>query len=104
MWKFVTRGIRETLERRVCRTNVYYQTSQDPNSKNEVKTSLTYNHKFLPPTFSIFNKEFCGSTKTSGTKDKNHDSKWNTKYTWSEAIGWVNCVVLFIFHIYDFFI
>uniref|UniRef100_V9IFX1 Death ligand signal enhancer n=1 Tax=Apis cerana TaxID=7461 RepID=V9IFX1_APICE len=94
MWKFVTRGIRETLERRVCRTNVYYQTSQDPNSKNEVKTSLIYNHKFLPSTFSIFNKEFCDSTKTSGTKDKDHDSKWNTKYTWSEAIGWTSVLAV----------
>ncbi|XP_017876907.1 uncharacterized protein LOC108623112 [Ceratina calcarata] len=88
MWKFITRGIRETLERRACRTNVYSQTPQEPNTKNEVKTSLTCNHKFLAPSFSIFNKEFCGSTKTAGTKDKDYDSKYNTKYTWSDAIGW----------------
>ncbi|KOX74020.1 Protein sel-1 like protein 2 [Melipona quadrifasciata] len=94
MWKLVARGIRETLERRACRTNVYYQTSQEPNTKNEVKTSLTCNHKFLPPTFSVFNKEFFGSTKTSGTKDKDHDSKWNTKYTWSEAIGLTSALAL----------
>ena len=104
MWKLVARGIRETLERRACRTNVYCQTSQEPNTKNEVKTSLTCNHKFLPPTFSVFNKEFFGSTKTSGTKDKDHDSKWNTKYTWSEAIGLVNCAVMFIFLICYLFI
>ncbi|KZC09976.1 PREDICTED: uncharacterized protein LOC107188082 [Dufourea novaeangliae] len=88
MWKFVTRGIRETLEFRACRTNVYSQTSQDNNAKNEVKTSLTCNQKFLAPTFSAFNKETFGSTKTGGTKDKNQDSKWNTKYTWSDAVGW----------------
>ncbi|KAK1135723.1 hypothetical protein K0M31_000304 [Melipona bicolor] len=94
MWKLVARGIRETLERRACRTNVYYQTSQEPNTKNEVKTSLTCNHKFLPPTFSVFNKEFFGSTKTSGTKDKDYDSKWNAKYTWSEAIGLTSALAL----------
>ncbi|XP_076236005.1 uncharacterized protein LOC143180276 [Calliopsis andreniformis] len=88
MWKYVTRGIRETLERRACRTNVYSQTSQDSNAKNEVKTNLTCNHKFLAPSFSAFNKQFCGSTKTGGAKDKEYDSKWNTKYTWSEAVGW----------------
>lgn len=101
MWKFVSRGIRETLERRACRTNVYSQTSQEPNTKNEVKASLTCNHKFLAPSFSAFNKEFCGSSKTGGTKDKDYDSNY-TKYTWSEAIrwssvlavGWVVCQTL----------
>lgn len=93
MWKFVTRGIRETLERRVCRTNVYSQTSQDSNAKTEVNTNLTCNHKFLAPNFSIFNKESCGSAKANGAKDKDHESKWNTNYTWSDAVGWVNCVV-----------
>ena len=88
MWKYVTRGIRETLERRACRTNVYSQTSQDSSAKNEVKTSLTCNHKLLAPSFSVCNKEFCGSTKTGGARDKDYDSKWNTKYTWSEAVGW----------------
>lgn len=97
MWKYVTRGIRETLERRACRTNVYSQTSQDSNAKSEVKNSLTCNHKFLAPSFSVFNKEFCGSRKTDGAEDKEQDSKWNTKYTWSEAVGWVNCVFKFIF-------
>ncbi|XP_029052241.1 protein SHC1-like [Osmia bicornis bicornis] len=87
MWKFVARGIRETLERRTCRTNVYSQSSQESNTKNEVKASLTCNHKFLAPSFTAFNNEFCGSSKSSGTKDKDHDSNY-TKYTWSEAIGW----------------
>ncbi|XP_003706329.1 uncharacterized protein LOC100883519 [Megachile rotundata] len=87
MWKFVSRGIRETLERRACRTNVYSQTSQEPNTKNEVKASLTCNHKFLAPSFSAFSKEFCGSSKTGGTKDKDYDSNY-TKHNWTEAIGW----------------
>ncbi|XP_076750614.1 uncharacterized protein LOC143423284 [Xylocopa sonorina] len=95
MWKFVSRGIRETLERRACRTNVYSQTSQEPNApKNEVKTSLTCDHKFLAPSFFGFNKKCCGSTKTGGTKDKDDDSKWNTKYTWSEALGWTSVLAL----------
>lgn len=88
MWKFVARGIRETLERRTCRTNVYSQSSPESNTKNEVKASLTCNHKFLAPSFTAFKNEFCGSSKSSGTKDKDHDSNY-TKYTWSEAIGWV---------------
>nr|XP_033330651.1 uncharacterized protein LOC117222826 [Megalopta genalis] len=87
MWKFVTRGIRETLERRTCRTNVYSQTSQD-NTKNEVKTNLTCNHKFVTPSISVFNQEFCGSAKAGDFKDKKEDSKWNTKHTWTEAVGW----------------
>ncbi|XP_011640772.1 uncharacterized protein LOC105429476 [Pogonomyrmex barbatus] len=85
MWKCVFRGIRETLERRVCRTNVYSQSSQD-NAKNEVKTNLTCQQKFLPPVFITCDKGFCGSAKSTGTKDKRHD--WNTKHTWPEAVGW----------------
>ncbi|XP_076650847.1 uncharacterized protein LOC143357968 [Halictus rubicundus] len=87
MWKFVTRGIRETLDRRACRTNIYSQTSQD-STKNEVKTDLTCNHKILTPSFSVCNKEFSGSAKGGDFKNKNEDSKWNTKYTWSDAVGW----------------
>ncbi|XP_071862419.1 uncharacterized protein [Bombus fervidus] len=94
MWKFVARGIRETLERRACRTNVYCQTPQESNTKNEAKVNLTCNHKLLLPSFPVFNKEFCGSTKASGTKNKDHDSKWNTKYTWSEAIGWTSVLAV----------
>ncbi|XP_077261931.1 uncharacterized protein LOC143897278 [Temnothorax americanus] len=85
MWKVVVRGIRETLERRVCRTNVYSQSSQD-NAKNEVKTSLTCQQKFLPPVFITCDKGFCGSAKSSGAKNKQHD--WNTKHSWPEAVGW----------------
>lgn len=99
MWKVVFRGIRETLERRVCRTNVYSQSSQD-NAKNEVKTSLTYQQKFLPPVFITCDKGFCGSAKNAGAKNKKHGFDWNTKHSWSEAVGWVNtffktrCVVM----------
>lgn len=85
MWKVVVRGIRETLERRVCRTNVYSQSSQD-NAKNEVKTSLTCQQKFLPPIFITCDKSFCGSVRSAGAKDKKHE--WNTKHSWPEAVGW----------------
>ncbi|XP_012057886.1 PREDICTED: uncharacterized protein LOC105621019 [Atta cephalotes] len=87
MWKVVFRGIRETLERRVCRTNVYSQSSQD-NAKNEVKTSLTCQQKFLPPVFITYDKGFCGSTKNAGAKNNRRDSDWNTKHSWTEAVGW----------------
>jgi len=89
MWKVVFRGIRETLERRVCRTNVYSQSSQD-NAKNEVKTSLTCQQKFLPPVFVTYDKGFCGSAKNAGAKNNRRDSDWNTKHSWTEAVGWVN--------------
>ncbi|KMQ95358.1 protein shc1 [Lasius niger] len=85
MWKVVFRGIRETLERRVCRTNVYSQSSQD-NAKNEVKTSLTCQQKFLPPIFISCDRSFYGSARSAGAKDKKHE--WNTKHSWPEAVGW----------------
>ncbi|XP_072752208.1 uncharacterized protein [Anoplolepis gracilipes] len=85
MWKVVFRGIRETLERRVCRTNVYSQSSQD-NAKNEVKTSLTCQQKFLPPIFITCDKGFCGSVKSADAKNKKQE--WNTKHNWPEAVGW----------------
>ncbi|KAK2583049.1 hypothetical protein KPH14_009087 [Odynerus spinipes] len=88
MWKFVTRGIRESLERRACRTNIYSQTSAENNTKNEIKTSLVCNHKFIAPTFSAYNNGFCGSKKSDGAEDKNEDTKWNTKHNWTEAVGW----------------
>ncbi|EZA58089.1 hypothetical protein DMN91_005537 [Ooceraea biroi] len=87
MWKSVARGIRETLERRVCRTNVYSQSSQD-NAKNEIKTNLTCQQKFLPPVFVTCDKGFCGSAKSAGTKDKEHYSEWKAKHSWTEAFGW----------------
>lgn len=89
MWKFITRGIRETLERRTCRTNVYSQSSQD-NPKHEVKTNLTC--QFLPPIFITCDKSFCGSARTTdfNFKKKQHNSKLIFKYSWLEAIGLVN--------------
>lgn len=90
MWKFVTRGIRKSLERRTsCQTNVYSQTSQDSNSKCEVKTHLTCNHKFLAPTLLYCKTGLYNFTRVGGTKDKHRDSSdWNAKYSWTEAVGW----------------
>lgn len=104
MWKIVTRGIRETFERRACRTNVYSQTSQD--NTNEVKTNLTCQQKLFAPACITWNKGFCGSAKSAGAKDKEHGYKWDTKHSWPEAIGWVNTLSrhkCFNFHcnIYD---
>lgn len=91
MWKFVTRGIRETLERRVCRTNVYSQSSQDGNSNGEVKSSsLLCNHKFLAPKFSSFVNRLFGYTRTTGAKDEGDQSKWHAKYNWTDTVAWVN--------------
>lgn len=94
MWKFVTRGFRETLERCTCRTNVYSHTSQNNNSNSEVKQSLTCQQKLLIPSISAFNKRFCGSAKISGTKGNNYEWKWNAKHIWFEAVGWSSALAL----------
>ncbi|XP_043670729.1 uncharacterized protein LOC122630362 [Vespula pensylvanica] len=89
MWKFVTRGIRETLERRVCRTDIYSQIIQDNNTKNEIKKkSLSCNHKFVGASYSAYKNGFCGSTRSKGAKDNNEGTKWDTKHNWTEAVGW----------------
>lgn len=101
MWKIVARGIRETLERRVCRTNVYSQSSQD-NAKNEVRTSLTCHQKFLAPVLVDFDKGFCGSAKSANANGKKDDEKWNTKHSWPEAFGWVNLSFFFSLFLFLF--
>lgn len=92
MWKIVARGIRETLERRACRTNVYSQSSQD-NAKNEVRTSLTCQYRFLAPAFHPFDKGYCGSAKSTDVKGKERDDKFDSNYSWLEAFGWVNSLL-----------
>lgn len=91
MWKFVTRGIRETLERRLeCRTNIYSQIIQENNAKNEVKKkSLPCNRKCIEGSYSAYNNDFFGSTNSKGPKDNNEGTKWNTKHNWADAVGWV---------------
>ncbi|KAI4485072.1 hypothetical protein M0802_012797 [Mischocyttarus mexicanus] len=89
MLKFVTRGIRETLEKRVCRTNIYSQTTQENNTPSEIKkTSLACNKKFFGDNYSACKNKFDGSTKSEGTKDNNEGTKWNTKHNWVDAVSW----------------
>lgn len=95
MWKFVARGIRESLERRSnCRTNLCSQSSQEGNAKGETKTSLACNQKFLAPSFSAFTNEFCGSARSRGAKDEKQESKWDAKHNWTEAVGWSSVLAL----------
>lgn len=95
MWKFVTRGIRETLERRANRrTNIYSQNSQENSVKSEINTNLVSNQKVLAPTFSTFNNGFCDSTKSTGAKGKKEDSKWDAKHNWTEAVGWTGVLAV----------
>ncbi|XP_051161623.1 uncharacterized protein LOC127281777 [Leptopilina boulardi] len=95
MWKYVTRGIRETLERRANRrTNLYSQNSQENSVKCEIKTNLVSNQKLLAPTFSTFNNGFCDSTKSTGAKDKKEDSKWDAKHNWTDAVGWTGVLAV----------
>lgn len=95
MWKFVSRGIRESLERRVnCRTNVYSHTSQDGNTKSEVNQLSSDDHCRNKPLIPI-NQTLCKYFNISrgvGTADKVTDrsrgSRWNPKYSWTEAVEW----------------
>ncbi|KAI4485357.1 hypothetical protein M0804_006862 [Polistes exclamans] len=95
MWKFVTRGIRETLEKRGCRTNIYSQTTQENNTPNEIKkTSLACNQKFVEDNYSAYSNEFYGSAKSKGTKDNNEGTKWNTKHGWVDAVSWSSALAV----------
>ena len=91
----MTRGIRETLERRgTCRTNVYSQTTPD-NGGSEVKDKIANKSQtFLASPVESCDKGFFGSAKTGGPKDKKYDSKWDTRRSWSEAVGWVRNFVI----------
>jgi hypothetical protein len=84
MWKFVTRSIRESLERRTCRTNIYSQSSQDGNS-NAVEQK-----EFFTPTFSSTSHDYFGNTKDSGAKDNEEQNNYNADFTWLEAVSWVS--------------
>ena len=90
MWKFIARGIRDTLERRTSyRTNVCSQSSQKSDLKSEAKICLVDNEKFLAPSFSAFINGFCASAKARGAKDEKEEFKWHAKHSWTEAVGWV---------------
>ncbi|XP_043278952.1 uncharacterized protein [Venturia canescens] len=98
MWKLVTRGIRESLERRAsCRTNIHSQTPGDNRgtTKSEVKYDFIKNHKFLAPNIVVkCNSGPGGSTKTDGPKYKKYNSKWDTRRSWSEAVGWSSALAV----------
>ncbi|XP_066594108.1 uncharacterized protein [Prorops nasuta] len=91
MWKLATRGIRETIERRACRTNVY---SQSQDGKSEVKTSFTCNQNLLSPSISSYTNAFSDSKKAGKTKDEYCHSRWNAKHSWSEAVGWSSALAV----------
>ncbi|XP_012226819.1 uncharacterized protein [Linepithema humile] len=87
MWKFIVRGIQSTIERRICRTNIYSQSSQD-NPTNDVKTNLTSQQNLLSSTFTFCDKNFCEWAKRAGAKDKKYNSEWNARHSWPEAVSW----------------
>lgn len=90
MWKSVTRGIRESLERRVCRTNVYSQSSQDgTENNNESSKCNSSERRCIAPSFSAFYHGYCGNANHLGAKDKEGHNKYDAKYTWTDAVGWV---------------
>ncbi|XP_015509806.1 uncharacterized protein [Neodiprion pinetum] len=98
MWKFVSRGIRESLERRAnCWTNIYPHTSQDGSggSKSEVNQTSKV-HKQVSIDYSIsryFN--ICRGFGAAGPDgDKSRGYRWNPKYSWVEAVEWSGLLAL----------
>lgn len=85
MWKFISRGIRETIERRACRTNVYSQTSAD--ECNEAKPSVNVKQSGLANC--RYTSGFCGFFHYRGTKDKKTGPGWSAERTLSDVLGWV---------------
>ena len=86
MWKFVARGIRESLiGRRTC-SNIYPQSAQNSStdSNHDRKTISKTKSCSFPVYFRC-----CGNAKYNGTKDKEKNDKWDAKYSWTEAVGWV---------------
>lgn len=98
MWKFVARGIRESLiGRRTC-SNVYPQSTNnqasDLSTDNNHKKTIS---KSKSCSFPIYFR-CCGNAKYNGTKDKEKDDKWDAKYSWTEAVGWVLKIFLFSYY------
>lgn len=93
MWKFVSRGIRESLERRAnCRTNVCSHTSQDGTTSNVAKYEV--NHIYETPSINRSSiAQYFGIRRGIRAADpvSNGDrgSRFNPKYSWAEAIEWV---------------
>lgn len=92
MWRSLTRGIRETLQKHICRTNVYSQSSTNDHSQSQVKETNSickYQCNILPPIISAYKHGIFRSVKTGRAQDERHDSQWKAKHTWTEAVGWV---------------
>ncbi|XP_015112288.1 uncharacterized protein LOC107037961 isoform X2 [Diachasma alloeum] len=93
MWKFVSRGIRESIERRACRTNVYSQPTADECNGSEAKATANVNKSSL--TSCRNTSGFCGFFNYRGTKDKKSGPHWSADRTLFDssilAIGWAIC-------------
>lgn len=90
MWKFVSRGIRDSIGRRACRTNIYSQSSQDPPEAKQSKIVKNCQYKrCIVQSFSSFYHGFYGKSRYLGAKDKQDKNKYDAKYTWTDAVGWV---------------
>uniref|UniRef100_A0A0C9PQ57 YbeQ_0 protein n=2 Tax=Fopius arisanus TaxID=64838 RepID=A0A0C9PQ57_9HYME len=89
MWKFISRGIRESIERRACRTNVYSQpTSEECNS--EAKSSANVKKSSL--TNCRYTNGFCGFFNNRGAKDKK--TGWSAEKTLSDVLGWSSILAI----------
>ncbi|KAK7792419.1 hypothetical protein R5R35_011423 [Gryllus longicercus] len=96
MWKYITRNVRETFERRIC-TSLTDSSGQDKNS------TCKFREKFLPTV-----NTFCDKRNVSGNKytsaasgekreERSHERSWNDTYvrnTWLGAVGWSTAIVL----------
>ncbi|XP_063994427.1 uncharacterized protein LOC135171798 [Diachasmimorpha longicaudata] len=92
MWKFISRGIRESIERRACRTNVYSQPPTDECNNSEVKSTVKVNDSSL--TTYRNTSGFCGFFNYRGTKDKKSRPHWSADRTLSDVLGWSSILAI----------
>lgn len=95
MWKFVTRGIRESFERRACRSNIYSQSAQDPGGNEYNHNNTVTRKQQRSPEVPVYFR-CCGNAKDNGTKDKEKGHQWEARYSWTEAVGLVSLIYNYI--------
>ncbi|XP_014238665.1 uncharacterized protein LOC106660244 [Trichogramma pretiosum] len=89
MWKYVARGVRDTIERRTCRTNIYSQSAQqEPTPENPERSvdRCKILKSVRPQFFAVFNRY--GYKKYSGAEKDETKDKYKAEYTWCDAVSW----------------
>lgn len=97
MWKYITRNVRETFERRICSSLTDHSSGQDNTSSCKLKAKLiTPINKFCkrnPCCRKYYRESRCEDNKQN---TRSHSS-WSDEYyrhTWLGAVGWSTALVL----------